>query len=79
MWLLRKRPLERDGRVSRTFAAPVLARVPGLHPGDYRATLWDTAAGAERGQMQVTTNKGGLLPIPIAALGPDLAIAIRPA
>lgn len=79
VWLLRKRPLERDGRISRTFAAPVLARVPGLHPGDYRATLWDTAAGAERGQMQVTTNKGGLLPIPIAALGPDLAIAIRPA
>ena len=75
VWLLRRNALAGDGRVDRT--APSRApevMVPGLTPGRYRITGWDTSAGTVTETMAVRAD-GDLrfTPAPIVA---DRAFAI---
>jgi hypothetical protein len=79
VWLLRKKPLRRDGRLDRNYVAPLAVKVPGLATGAYRAVLWDTTEGVERGQLMGTVDEAGALTVAIPAMGPDLAVAIGPA
>ncbi|MDB4950188.1 MAG: hypothetical protein JWM27_2837 [Gemmatimonadetes bacterium] len=76
-WLLRTDSIGPDGRL-RADAAPVHARlhVPGLAPGRYRVTAWDTSTGRELSTDLHDAGDGGLhLPLPPVAT--DLALAIR--
>ncbi|MBP0491418.1 hypothetical protein [Roseomonas indoligenes] len=81
VWLLRqelgeavegRRPVKASGTVQASI------RVPGLAPGRYRVTLFDTLAGREAGQMEATADDAGLRLTPTIAAG-DLALAIVPA
>ena len=73
VWLLRRVTIRRDGRVD-PRAAPLEVRlaVPGLAPGEYRVTAWDTAAGRACGDF-IARSSGFETP-PFAR---DLALAIR--
>ncbi|HEX2188665.1 MAG TPA: hypothetical protein VHG51_07180 [Longimicrobiaceae bacterium] len=76
-WLLRRDTVGPDGRL-RADAAPCWAelRIPGLAPGRYRATAWDTAAGEERGVSEVEAAGDGLR-LRLPPVVTDLAVAVR--
>ncbi len=76
VWLLRRAPLRRDGRVDGGRPAPVRVRVPGLASGGYRVVAWDTVAGGARDQLTGRVGPDGMLALDVAALGADLALAI---
>jgi mannan endo-1,4-beta-mannosidase len=78
LWLVRLPPRSRGATLDRS-AQPATVRVdlPGLAPGDYIMTTWDTEAGREGQRVRVTaraecTSFG-------VTVSTDLAVAIRPA
>ena len=77
IWLLRKDSIGADGTLRRD-AAPVSVRikVPGLAPGRYGVTAWDTAAGRPRGSVTAETAATGL-EIDVPPFAADLALAVR--
>ena len=77
IWLLR-RAKRRDGRVDGSRVSPVTLGIPGLAPGRYSATAWDTEAGEERGRHVAVSGANGKLDLTLP-LGGDLALAIRAA
>jgi mannan endo-1,4-beta-mannosidase len=78
-WLLRQGPLLGDGRLDPAAAGPVELRIPGLAPGRYRATPWDTRAGRAGASFLATATGNGVLALRLSAVGPDLAVAVVPA
>ncbi|MDB5593141.1 MAG: hypothetical protein JWM36_102 [Hyphomicrobiales bacterium] len=79
LYLLRAGPLTRHGLVDRS-ALPVVfeMNVPGLRPGPYTLTAWDTVRGVSIERLSVTSGTQGLLLATPAFVG-DLALAIKPA
>jgi hypothetical protein len=77
VWLLRKDVTGRDGTLRRD-APPISPEltIPGLAPGRYRVTAWDTLAGGERGTKEVDC-AGGALVLQTAPFATDLALAVR--
>lgn len=75
-WLVRRDSLGRDGRLRRDAepARPRL-RVPGLAPGRYRVTAFDTLAGQVAGSAEVEAGEGGLS-FEAPPVATDLALAI---
>ncbi len=78
LWLLRTRPLLHDGRVDPAPRQPVSVLVPGLASGQYRATLWNTTAGAVAGCATVRP-EGAAHRISVPSMAADVAIAVRAA
>jgi mannan endo-1,4-beta-mannosidase len=78
VWVLRREPLARDGTVCRVRSpARVMILVPGLLPGTYRITTFNTEAGIVEARFEAATVDGGLrFEVPVVT---DLALAIRPA
>jgi mannan endo-1,4-beta-mannosidase len=78
VWLVRRDSLGADGRLRRDLdpIRPRLA-VPGLPPGRYHATAFDTVAGQACGTVTVETCHGGDLVFETPPLLADLAVAIR--
>jgi mannan endo-1,4-beta-mannosidase len=78
LYLLRRRPLLEDGRLDPAIRSDVSVHVPGLQPGRYRATVWDTVAGtATTETILAETNHGHRFSI--AGLCTEAVIAVRPA
>jgi hypothetical protein len=77
-WVLRADRLDRKGMV-RKDAEPVDATlaIPGLAPGLYRVTPWDTVAGECLGCSEIEKAGEGSLEISLPALRTDLALAVR--
>jgi len=77
VWLLRTDTIGAEGML-RPDARPVapMIGIPGLRPGRYRITAWDTATGAETGSFRAE-NGGDLLAFPVPAFARDLALAVR--
>jgi mannan endo-1,4-beta-mannosidase len=77
VWLLRRDTLARDGTLSSDVAliAPRIG-VPGLTPGRYRITGWDTAEGRVRESIDLE-HGGGPLSVRVPPFATDLALAIR--
>ena len=77
LWLLRTDCTGRDGTL-RTDAAPLSTwiRVPGLAPGAYVLTGWDTAAGRVAWTREASST-GSALSAAIPPIATDVAIAIR--
>ncbi|HWT30230.1 MAG TPA: hypothetical protein VN240_04300, partial [Propylenella sp.] len=77
VWLLRADTIGPDGRLRRD-AEPIAPHVwvPGLEPGTYTATFWDTEAGASAGQIEAQAGPKGLR-LDIPAFVTDVAIAVR--
>lgn len=78
VWLLRRGPLLPDGRLDPDVSAEAELRVPGLAPGRYRVTPWDTVAGRCGAGWTAAATGNGVLATRIPRLGPDLALAIVP-
>ncbi len=78
-WLLRRGPLLPDGRLDPEAGGPVAIRIPGLAPGRYRATPWDTRAGLALPPLEGAATGNGVLALDLPHLGPDLALAVTPA
>ena len=76
LYLLRQRPLLPDGTVDRRVTSAVTVGVPGLGPGRYRATIWDTARGCVRGEVELQ-RVGDLPSLEIAPPGADASVAIN--
>jgi mannan endo-1,4-beta-mannosidase len=75
VWLLRNDTLGPDGMVRRDAAPlPAQIRVPGLHAGRYRVTLWETAAGISPGAVEVTADDTGLA-LSLPPFTADIALA----
>jgi hypothetical protein len=77
VWLLRH-DARRKGMV-RPDARPIRPRlsVPGLDPGRYRITAWDTSLGISRGTLEAKVEGGPCLDFEVPAFVADLALAIR--
>jgi hypothetical protein len=77
VWLLRKDTIGRNGMVDRS-AAPVggTLHIPGLSPGVYDVTLWDTEAAASPGAFTAHAEAAGL-PVQLPPITADLALAVR--
>ncbi|WP_374472414.1 hypothetical protein [Phenylobacterium sp.] len=77
VWLMRRAPRAQAGMLDRS-AAPVraLVRVPGLAPGRYRVTAWDTVAGEVTGVVEAQAF-GDALRFEAPAFVGDIALAVR--
>ncbi|HYZ61489.1 MAG TPA: hypothetical protein VE650_03475 [Acetobacteraceae bacterium] len=76
LYLLRQRPLLPDGRVDPDRRSAVSVHVPGLAPGPYEATVWDTVEGRPAGRVALLElNDGHRVELP--QLGAEAAVAIR--
>lgn len=77
VWLLRTDTVGGDGMLRRD-AEPLRAelRLPGLAPGRYRATAWDTKRGVTRGMCTFEAGDDGLT-LALPPVRADLAVAIR--
>jgi mannan endo-1,4-beta-mannosidase len=78
VWLLRTDSIGRDGRLDRR-ASPISTRirVPGMQPGCYEVTAWDTAIGATRTQFNVAHSGGDWLCVDTPGIVRDVALAVR--
>jgi mannan endo-1,4-beta-mannosidase len=75
-WLLRRGPLLPDGRLDPAVEGPVALRIPGLAPGRYRVTPWDTREGRAEPALEAAATGNGVLALRLPRLGADLALAI---
>ena len=76
-YLIRADQRGSDGRVRRDAPArAVTLDVPGLTPGTYVATWWDTVRGAVV-EERLHEHRGGPLRIGPVSLGTDVAVAVR--
>jgi hypothetical protein len=78
IWLLRRNTIGRDRLLRRDVApAQTTLLVPGMQPGRYRATVWDTVAGRATEVFEVTADKGGLT-LAVPPFVADCALAVTP-
>jgi mannan endo-1,4-beta-mannosidase len=79
VWLLRRDTIAGDGRLKRNVA-PTLSgvRVPGLQPGRYRVTPFDTDSGVSRPAFEADADAAGLSLVTPPFTG-DLALSVSPA
>ena len=77
-WVLRTGTLGPEGMLRNDVAAsyPSLT-LPGLQPGRYEITAWDTAGGTVRAQWQQEHKGSGPLVLALPAFTTDLALAVR--
>lgn len=79
VWLLRRDRIAKDGRVRTDVEpSPAEVRIPGLAPGRYRVTSWDTSLGEIRDVREATADDDGLR-LALAPVLTDVALAVRPA
>ncbi|WP_437515305.1 hypothetical protein [Sorangium sp. So ce1099] len=78
VWLVRTDSLDAGGMLRRD-AAPARARlrVPGLAPGRYAVTAWDTARGEVRGRGEARADGDAGLVVEMPPVVTDVALAIR--
>jgi hypothetical protein len=78
VWVLRVDRRDRKGML-RKDAEPVevTLSIPGLGPGRYRVTPWDTVAGRCLGCFEAERGADGRLAAPLPPLRTDLAVAVR--
>ena len=76
-WILRGDRRQRNGMLEKD-APPVspVVSLPGLSPGRYRVTFWDTVEGRVTGESELSGCAGGRLCIPLPPLRTDLAFAV---
>jgi len=80
VWLLPRGPLLPDGRLDASASPrPATLRVPGLMPGRYRLTLWDTREGQKLGEAEAASLGNGVLATRLPPFSGDLALAARAA
>jgi mannan endo-1,4-beta-mannosidase len=77
LWLLRTDTVTKTGTLNKKAdALSACAHLPGLQPGSYRVTAWDTTAGTVTKAFELTHNGKGPLCVPVPPVQTDLALAI---
>lgn len=77
VWVLRTDRRQRNGMLKKD-ALPVspVVSLPGLGPGPYRVTFWDTVEGRATGMSELSTCADGMLRVPLPPLRTDVAFAV---
>jgi mannan endo-1,4-beta-mannosidase len=77
LWLLRRTQIGSDGRVKRDAPAiAVKVGIPGLQPGRYRITFWNTEEGRTVAAEEQVHESGPFV-VATPACVTDVAIAVR--
>jgi mannan endo-1,4-beta-mannosidase len=78
LWLLRTNVLTKAGQLNKA-AEPLTACVhlPGLKPGRYSITAWDTYSGTALCTFEKVHDAGANMCLPVSALVTDRAFAVR--
>ncbi len=76
LFLLRLRPLLKDGRVDSTIWSSIAVEVPGLSPGRYRATVWRTEGGCEAQEL-LLVERGAVQRLNLSTFSSEVAVAIQ--
>jgi mannan endo-1,4-beta-mannosidase len=76
IWLLRNDALAADGTMAGVAPIAPRLRLPGLEPGLYQATLWDTSEGCRRGSLDAEA-RDSWLELEVPPFAADIAIAVR--
>ena len=78
LWLLRKNNISKNGMLNKeSDAIPMFAQIPGLKPGNYRLTVWDTETGTAVSVFETEHGAEKYLSLPLIPIKTDLAFAIR--
>jgi hypothetical protein len=82
LWLMRTDSLvKRNGNLKtlnkKAAPVPVTLQVPGLEPGSYSASTWDTLNGVLIETQTLRLTNPGMLQVPLARVVTDVAVAIR--
>jgi mannan endo-1,4-beta-mannosidase len=78
IWILRTDQPRKKGMVDKTLKARSLTiKVPGLRPGYYQVTAWDTSAGCSRTVFELYHDNPDYLSLPVPAVRTDVALALR--
>ena len=78
VWLLRTNSLERSGMMGGSAPPEIVTvRIPGLRPGSYAVTAWDTKAGEEAAKFTIEHTGGGELKLDTPPAATDVAFALR--
>jgi mannan endo-1,4-beta-mannosidase len=78
LWILRVDQRDQEGMLRRDVEpVDIAVTVPGLGPGRYRVTRWDTAAGVPLGCAEIERGNDGELLVPLPSLRTDVAVALR--
>jgi mannan endo-1,4-beta-mannosidase len=77
LWLLRKDRVGQDGMLQRgADLVSLTVEIPGLAPGRYRVTQWDTVEGCCRGEYEVEVRSEPAHCMPVPPFASDLALAV---
>jgi mannan endo-1,4-beta-mannosidase len=76
IYLLRGDAIGPDGRLDGATSVDAALALPGMEPGRYRATAWDTRAGRIAASAELT-HRGSTLRVGHVRLATDLALAVR--
>jgi hypothetical protein len=76
VYLLRGDGIGLDGRLLGTAPLEASVALPGMEPGRYRATAWDTRAGRIAAARELV-HRGGALQVGRVRVATDLTLAIR--
>ena len=77
MWLLRTDTITKAGTLNKKAdALSACAHLPGLQPGQYRITAWDTTTGTTVKTFDLIHSGDSPLCVPIPPVQTDLALAI---
>lgn len=78
LWILRMDQQDQRGMLRRDVEpVDVAVQVPGLGPGSYQVTRWDTLAGVPLGCAEIERGDDGELLVPLPSLRTDVAVALR--
>lgn len=78
LWLLRTNNLTKKGLPDlNSEALPAFAQIPGLRPGRYRLTVWDTATGTAVNSFETEHKAELYLSLPLLPITTDRAFAVR--
>jgi hypothetical protein len=78
LWLLRTGNLNKKGMQNRQDEVPPsYAKIPGLRPGTYAITAWDTEAGVPVDVFELDHGNDSFLQVPVQPISGNLAFAIK--
>lgn len=78
VWILRTNTINKKGMLNQDAEAlDTYVQIPGLKPGYYRVTTWNTSIGSTRAVYETDHAAGDYLQLPVQQIITDLAFAVR--
>ena len=78
LWILRLNNLDKKGMLRQNNAtSPSVAQIPGLMPGVFEITIWDTGSGIPVKKFSLHKAQEGSLCVPVPPVTTNLAFAVK--